>query len=350
MKIGFIVNGIDTELADYTTTCLAVAATNLDHEVWYMGVGDLSLDLDEKPYGQACRVPLRKYRSRETYLKVLRNKQSIRHRVCIADLDVLLLRNDPADDVIKRPWARLAGINFGRLAIRHGVIVLNDPNGLAQAVNKMYLETFPEEVRPRALISRNRNDIKAFITAQKGWAILKPLTGSGGRNVFLVRPQDGVNLNQMIDSVASEGYIIAEEYLPEAREGDTRLFLLNGSPLLYKKHYAALRRVRKTGDSDIRSNMTAGAIGKKAKITDSMLQLAEKVRPKLIQDGMFFVGLDIVGDKLLEINTFSPGGLHEAGRLEGVPFSNDIINALERKVEHKKKHAQGFNNIEIATL
>jgi glutathione synthase len=350
MKIGIIVNGIDTEIGDYTTTALAAAATNLDHEVWYMGVGDLALDLDEKPYGQAHRVPTKKYRSGETYLKALREKQAIRQRICIADLDVLLLRNDPADDVIKRPWARLAGINFGRLAIRHGVIVLNDPNGLAQAVNKMYLETFPKEVRPRALISRNRDDIKAFISAQKGWAILKPLTGSGGRNVFLVRPQDGVNLNQMIDSVASEGYIIAEEYLPEATEGDTRLFLLNGSPLMLKGHYAALRRVRREGDSDIRSNMTAGAIGKKAVITDGMLQLAEKVRPKLIQDGMFFVGLDIVGDKLLEINTFSPGGIHTAGILEGAAFSNEIIHALERKVEYRENNTQGFNNIEIATL
>jgi glutathione synthase len=350
MKIGIIVNGIDTELADYTTTCVALAATNLDHEVWYMGVGDLALDLDEKPYGQARRVAAKKYRCGETYLKALRDKKAVHERICIADLDVLLLRNDPADDVIKRPWARLAGINFGRLAIRHGVIVLNDPNGLAQSVNKIYLETFPKEVRPDALISRSSDDIKAFIAAQQGWAILKPLTGSGGRNVFLVRPQDGVNLNQMIESVASEGYIIAEQYLPEARDGDTRLFLLNGFPLICEGHYAALRRVRQEGDSDIRSNMTAGAIAIKATVTDSMLRLAEKVRPKLIQDGMFFVGLDIVGEKLLEINTFSPGGIHGAARLEGVPFNNEIVHALERKVEYLKNNTQGFNNIEIATL
>lgn len=350
MKIGLIVNGIETELPDYTTTHLAIAATNLGHEVWYMGVGDLAYDPDEKPRGRARRVPDKKYRSSQAYLMALRGKQAMAQRICLAELDILMLRNDPADDVIKRPWARLAGINFGRLALRHGVMVLNDPNGLGQAINKMYLQSFPEEVRPRALITRDPNEIKQFIAEQNGWAILKPLTGSGGRNVFLVRPQDGANLNQMIESVATEGYIIAEEYLPDAKEGDTRLFLVNGSPLLCKGRYAALRRVRREGDSDIRSNMSAGAIGKKAVITDNMLRLAEQVRPKLIQDGMFFVGLDIVGNKLMEINTFSPGGLHEAMRLEGIPFCREIIHILERKFDYLQKHKQGFNNVEIATL
>jgi len=280
----------------------------------------------------------------------LRGNQAVAERICLTDLDILLLRNDPADDVIQRPWARLTGINFGRLAMRHGVIVLNDPDGLAQAVNKMYLQSFPDEVRPRALITRDPDEIKSFIAEQNGWAILKPLAGSGGRNVFLVRPDDGSNLNQMIESVETEGYVIAEEYLPKAKEGDTRLFLVNASPLKCKGRYAALRRVRWEGDKDIRSNITAGAIGQRAVITDDMLRLAEQVRPKLIQDGMFFVGLDIVGDKLMEINTFSPGGLHEATRLEGVPFCREFIHILERKFNYLQKNTQGFNNLQIATL
>ena len=350
MKLGLIVNGIKTEQPDYTTTYLGIAATNLGHEVWYMGVGDLAYDPDERPHGRARRVPDKKYRSGQAYLKALWGKQAITQRICLAELDILLLRNNPADDVNSRPWARLAGINFGRLALQHGVIVLNDPNGLAQAVNKMYLQNFPEEVRPRALITRDRNEIKAFIAEQKGWAILKPLAGSGGRNVFLIRPQNGENLNQMIESVATEGYIIVEEYLPEAREGDTRLFLVNATPLKCNGRYAALRRVRNKGDHDIRSNKAAGAVEKKAVVTDQMLRLAEQVRPKLIQDGMFCVGLDIVGNKLLEINTFSPGGLHEAMRLEEVPFCREIIHILERKFDYLKKNKRGFNNVEIATL
>jgi glutathione synthase len=350
MRLGIIVNDIQTELAGYTTTHLAISATNLGHEVWYMSVADLAYEPDENAHGYARRVPDKKYRSGETYLATLRGKKAHSERISLDKLDVLLLRNDPANDVNTRPWARLAGINFARLAMRHGVIVLNDPNGLTQAINKMYLQTFPEEVRPRTLITRNREEIKQFIAEQNGWGVLKPLAGSGGRNVFLINPESGANLNQMIEAVATEGYIIAQEYLPEAVKGDTRLFLMNGIPLQCKGHYAAFHRVRHTGDCDFRSNITAGAKAEKAIVSNEMLQLAELVRPKLIQDGMFLVGLDIIGNKLMEINVFSPGGMDSLQKLEGVSFTDEVIHAIEHKVEYRQQNLQGFNNIEISML
>lgn len=350
MRLGMIVNDIQTERGEYTTTHLAIAATNLGHEVWYMGVADLAYEPDEKTHGYARRVEDKKYRSGDAYLVALRAKKAHAERISLDELDVLLLRNDQADDVNTRPWARLAGINFARLAMRHGVIVLNDPNGLTQAINKMYLQTFPEEVRPRTLITRNRTEIKQFIAEQDGWGVLKPLAGSGGRNVFLINPESGANLNQMIDAVATEGYIITQEYLPEAEKGDTRMFLMNGVPLQCQGHYAAFHRVRQTGDKDFRSNMTAGAKAEKAVVTDEMLQLAELIRPKLIQDGMFLVGLDIIGNKLMEINVFSPGGLDSLEKLEGVPFIHEVIHAIEHKVEYRQQNQQGFNNIEIAMI
>jgi glutathione synthase len=261
---------------------------------------------------------------------------------------VLLLRNDPASDVNTRPWARLAGINFARLAMRHGVIVLNDPDGLTHAINKMYLQTFPREVRPRTLITRNRAEMKHFIAEHNGWGVLKPLAGSGGRNVFLVNPQSGANLNQMIDAVATEGYVIVQEYIAEAEIGDTRMFLMNASPLKCKGHYAAFHRIRHTGDSDFRSNMSAGASAARAIVSDEMLGLAELVRPKLIEDGMFLVGLDIIGNKLMEINVFSPGGLDSLVTLEGVPFMHEVIHAIEHKVEYRQNNPLILNNIEIS--
>jgi len=350
MRLGIIVNDIQTELGTYTTTHLAMAATNFGHAVWYMGVADLAYEPDEKTHGYARRVPDKKYRSGDAYLTALKDKKAHAERISLDELDVLLLRNDPANDVNTRPWARLAGINFARLAMRHGAIVLNDPNGLTHAINKMYLQTFPEEVRPRTLITRNRVEIKRFITEQDGWAVLKPLAGSGGRNVFLVNPESSANLNQMIDAVATEGYIIVQEYLPEAEKGDTRLFLMNGTPLRCKGRYAAFHRVRNTGDRDFRSNMTAGAIAEKAIVSDEILQMTELVRPKLMQDGMFLVGLDIVGNKLMEINVFSPGGLVGLEALEGIPFCYDVVHAIEHKVEYRQQNQQGFNNIEIAVL
>lgn len=350
MKLAMVVNDIRTELEDYTTTQLAMNATNLGHEVWYVNLGDFSYAPDENVHAQAYSVPMRAYRSPTVYLNLLRSKEVIKERITLDDLDVLLLRNDPAQDVLERPWARLAGINFGRLAMRHGVIVLNDPNGLTQAVNKMYLQYFPEQVRPRTLISRNRDEIKTFIKEQGGTAVLKPLAGSGGRNVFLVDPSEKANLNQIIDAVRTEGYVIAQEYLAEAVKGDTRLFLMNGKPLICKGRYAALRRVREGGNGDMRSNMTAGAVARKAQINDTMLYIAELIRPKLIQDGMFFVGMDIVGDKLMEINVFSPGGLNSLSQLEDRNFSREMILALEHKVDAMQGYNHDFDNVELATL
>lgn len=350
MQLGIVVNDIYTEWDDYTTTSLAMSATNLGHEVWYMGLADFTYDEDEQVHAAARSVPREhKFRSNHVYLETLRGKEARQERITLDSLDVLLLRNDPAEDVNTRPWARLAAINFARLAMRHGVIVLNDPNGLMRAINKMYLHYFPSHIWPETLISQDPEEIKDFIADHGDKAVLKPLSGSGGRNVFLAQPEDKPNLNQMIDAVKREGYVIVQEYLPEAIHGDTRVFLINGEPLRSKGRYAAFRRVRPEGDPDMRSNMTAGAKSAKTEVTDTMLEIAEIVRPKLVADGLFLVGLDIVGDKLMEINTFSPGGLISADHFEERDFPREIILAIERKVDFVHQHGRDFSNLELAT-
>ncbi|MFH1756396.1 MAG: glutathione synthase, partial [Candidatus Latescibacterota bacterium] len=126
------------------------------------------------------------------------------------------------------------------------------------------------------------------------------------------------------------------------------LFLMNGRPLRHKGKFAAFRRVR-SGD-DMRSNVHAGGKLRQAEVTDVHLRVAEIVRPKLVQDGMFLVGLDIVGDKLMEINVFSPGGLGSVQKLEKVNFNHTVIDALESKVNYVSFYRRSFNNIEMATL
>jgi glutathione synthase len=348
MKIGFMVNDIKTEEPGYTTTRLAMAATNRGNEVWLMGAGDFAYDVDEHIYARARTVSKTNYKSSETYLSHLQGKNAVMKRINVDDLDLLLLRNDPSTDTGFRSWAQSSGIIFGRAAMRHGVVVLNDPNGLAKAMNKMYFQLFPEEVRPRTLITRDKTEIKKFANDEGGNIVLKPLQGSGGSNVFLVKKEDMSNLNQMVEAVSRDGYVIAQEYLPAASEGDTRLFLMNGLPLKYKGKFAAFRRVR-TGD-DMRSNIHAGGRLRKAEITEEHLKLAEMVRPKLVQDGMFLVGLDIVGHKLMEINVFSPGGLGSAQKFEKVNFAHAVLASLERKVEYMTYYRRNFDNDELATL
>jgi glutathione synthase len=347
MKIAFFVNDISTEEKGYTTTRLAMAAHNRGHEIWYISAEDFALDPDDHVRARARTASKKKYKSTESFLRSVQGPRAVKERITVSDLDILMLRNDPSRDTGSRVWAQQAGILFGRLAMRRGVIVLNDPNGLAKAMNKMYFQLFPEAVRPKTLITRDREEIRRFAD-EFGTVVLKPLQGSGGANVFMVRPEDLPNINQMIDAVSRDGYVIAQEYLAAAGEGDIRLFLMNGEPLRHRGRYAAFRRVRTGGD--MRSNIHAGGKLQMAEVDDTVLRVAEVVRPKLVQDGMFLVGLDIVGDKLMEINLFSPGGLGSAQKFEGVNFSRAVIHALERKVEYMKFYQRNFNNEEMAVL
>lgn len=348
MRIGFVVNNIETELESYTTTRLAMTAINRGHEVWHIGVRDFALDPSDHVRARARSAPKNNYKSLKTFLAELRGPRGREERITVDDLDVLMLRNDPAEDQGRNSWAQVAGINFGRAAMRRGVIVLNDPNALSQAIDKMHFQLYPEEVRPATLITRNREEIRAFAKEHNGDIVIKPLQGSGGSGVFRVKKDDLGNINQMIESLAQSGYIIAQEYLPEAEEGDMRLFIVNGEPLRYKGKYAAFRRLR-SGD-DIRSNIHAGGQKAKAEVDDRVLRIAEIVRPKLVADGMFMVGLDIVGTKLMEINVFSPGGLGSAQIFENVNFSVAVIEALERKVRCMGFYQRKFNNVDMATL
>jgi len=348
VKIGFVVNDVRTEEPGYTTLRLAVSAVNKGHTVWMLGVGDLAYDVDDHLRARARTVPKEKYKSSETFLRDILSPKAVVERINVDELDVLMLRNDPSNDAVARPWATSAGVQFGRLATRRGVIVLNDPIGLAKAASKMYFQLFPEEVRPRTLITRDREEIKAFAKDENGPIVLKPLQGSGGQSVFLVRPEDVSNMNQMIDAVSRDGYVIAQEYLPAAAEGDTRFFLMNGLPLRSKGKYCAFRRVRTGGD--MRSNIHAGGKLARAEITDRELRVAEIVRPKLVEDGMFLVGLDMVGDKLMEVNVFSPGGLGSAQKFEGPNFSRAVVDALERKVQYMDFYRRNFDNVDMATL
>jgi glutathione synthase len=347
MNIGFVVNNISTERSEYTTTRLAMAAHNRGHRSWLIGTGDLAFDPDEHVRARARSAPKPKYKSTHTYLEDLQGPKAETDRITVDDLDVLMLRNDPAEDRGRRSWAQNAGIVFGRVALLNGVVVLNDPNGLAQAINKMYFQMFPDEVRPHALITRDRNDIKHF-AHEMGDIVIKPLQGSGGTGVFRVRKDDLGNLNQMVEAISQDGYVVAQEYLPAAAEGDMRLFMMNGAPLRHRGKYAAFRRLR--SGEDIRSNIHAGGSKAQATVDDNALRIAEIVRPKLVEDGMFLVGLDIVGNKLMEINVFSPGGLGSAQKFENVTFSPAVISAIERKVQYMSFYQRNFNNIDMATL
>ena len=248
----------------------------------------------------------------------------------------------------RRPLAACRAVLFAQLVVARGVIVLNDPTHLTDASNKTYFQHFPEDVRPVTCISRDPGEIKDFIAAQGGRGVIKPLQGSGGQGVFVVNGDGGANVNQMIEAVTRDGYAIAQEYLPKAAEGDLRLLTLNGRPLQVDGRYACFRRYNDSGDA--RSNISAGGKIELAEPDADALRLAELVAPKLIRDGMYLAGLDIVGDKLMEVNVDTPGGINMAEELTGVDFSAHIIDDLARKVRLRNEYRGNLTNVELAML
>lgn len=348
MRLAFFVNSIEGEHPSYATGLLAMAALNRGHEVIYLTPGDFTLRPDDTLVVHALVMPKQKYKKVEAFHAALQERQLQRETIDIEEIDALMLRNDPSLDQTARPWAVHSGILFGRLAEQRGVIVLNDPEGLALAQNKLYFQSFPEIVRPTTLISRNVEEIRGFADAHPKGVIVKPLQGSGGKNVFKIGSSKETNLNQIFEAVSIEGYLIAQAYLPAAKSGDIRFFMMNGKPLMRDGAYAALRRVPAKGD--LRSNIHASGTAEAVEVNDDVLALAEMMRPKLVEDGMFLVGLDIVGDKILEVNVFSPGGLGHIRELTNVDFTDTVIEAVEKKVSMQAASAGMLSNRLLATL
>ncbi len=346
MKILFVLNDVNTEVDRATSTVLATAACRRGHDVYVTGVGELEY-FDDGHVGATARVgPGTDVESQQAFLDVVQGRDAERTMVTTKDLDVIWLRYNPGEEG-EAAWAQNSPMLFGQLALEHGVVVLNHPYSLSWATSKMYFQQFPEVVRPASIITRSYERVKAFHEEHGRKIVVKPLMGYGGADVFLVK-EDADNLHQIVESVARNSYIIAQEFLPEASEGDTRLFLVNGKPLVVDGKYAAV--LRATPADDFRSNMSAGGKATLPTVDEDMLRLAAIVGPKLIKDGIFFAGLDIVGDKLVEINTISAGGRNVAGKLQEVDFGEPVIEAVERKVFYKTHYGEHIRNIEIATL
>lgn len=328
MNIGFVVNQFRKETPEYTTSGLALQASKMGHQVYYISVGDFSYTQDELMGAMARKLPEKSFRNSGTLLEAL--KQVEKTAITSQDLDIMLLRNDPAAEMGKRPWAQNAGIVFGQLAKQQNVLVLNDPHALSLASNKMYFQYFPKEVRPATIITRNVADITHFFNDNNKKIILKPLQGSGGKNVFMIENKDVKNLNQIVEAISRDGFVVAQEYLPAAKDGDIRVFLVDGEPIIVDGQMAAIHRHQKEGD--IRSNIHAGGHASKAKITKKIKEIIAQVSQKLKDDGMFLCGLDVVGDKLMEVNVFSPGGLYHACKLHNVDFYASVIKTIEKKI------------------
>ncbi|MCA5004889.1 glutathione synthase [Sphingobacterium sp. WQ 366] len=330
MRIAFLINQTHKEEANFTTTKMALHALGRGHIIMYIGLADFIYVDDTQIDAHVREIqPHEQFKNNEEFLDRL--KKIDKQRVSMLDVDVLWLRFDPVMDMHNRPWAPAMGLQFAQLLKKLGRFVVNDPDELIQASNKLYLENFPRQIRPKTVVTRNYNDILDFQNKQNDKIILKPLKGSGGKNVFMISPNELHNLKQTVDVIARDGYVIGQEYLTEATKGDMRFFLLDGEPIVIDGKYAAVQRVQQKGE--IRSNIHQGAKAEVANVTEATLNLVKKVSDKLKKDGMYLVGLDIVGDKIMEINVFSPGALNAASQLNKVDYIEHLIQHLEQKTK-----------------
>lgn len=247
----------------------------------------------------------------------------------ITDLDALFLRKDPP--LVYQTMEFLTPVN-------EQVFVINGTVGQMVANSKLYLLNFPGII-PETHVSRDPGRLKKIIEEFGGAMVVKPLARFGGEGVIKVSVQDRDNLNSLINYYvqASEPYprrqaIMVQEYLEEVKtQGDVRILLLNGEIL------GAMKRIPAEGD--FRTNIHAGASPARHEITDSDRRICEAIKPRLIKDRLFFVGVDIIGDKLVEINVVSPGGIPRINMLSNLKIEATVIDWVEERV--RRRRAEG---------
>jgi glutathione synthase len=240
--------------------------------------------------------------------------------VDLATMDVVLMRQDPPFD--------MAYITATHLLehVHPKTLVVNDPVSVRNAPEKLFVTHF-SELMPPTLITSSRDEIVAFRYEYKD-IILKPLFGNGGAGVFHLTPQDE-NLNALLEmfTLMYREPIIVQRYLPEVRKGDKRIILVDGKPA------GGVLRVPQLGEA--RANFHAGGRGEKTPLTRREMQICEAIGPMLQDKGLIFVGIDVIGDYVTEINVTSPTGIQEINRLDGVCIEADIWDAIEKRASHR---------------
>lgn len=329
MNIGFLLNRELDLKPSQTTSMLIARAAAKGHRVIVFGVGDVAWRESGPavtgrwvpPIGPGPGAVARTLRALSA---------SPRQSAPLADVSAVMVRTSPGRDTGRLDVHRTA-LTILRLAEADGCVVVNRPDGLVRAASKLYLSHLPAAVRPETLVSHDPHEIRAFVLGRSAPTVLKPLLGTRGQDVFLVRPGQTGNLNQIIDVLTRSGHAMAQAFVPEATAGDTRVLLLDGEPLMIDGHVAAVRRV--PGAGDFRSNVHVGATPTPAVMSPTIARVAAAIGPHLRRDGLFLVGMDLIGDRIVELNVYSTGGLSDAEQNTGADFTGRVIDALVERVQ-----------------
>ena len=237
----------------------------------------------------------------------------------ISNVDVIFMRKDPPFDM-----DYIYATYLLEQAEIGGVIVVNKPSSLRDANEKLFALNFPDCI-PETLVSSNIEQLINFIN-DNGDVVVKPLDGMGGKDIYKLKADDE-NINEVLLEITHKGrrYIMAQEFLPEIVHGDKRILLINGIPIDY-----ALARLPKEGS--FKGNLAAGAKGVGQPLSERDRYLCEKIAPILIEKELIFVGLDVIGDYITEINVTSPTCIRELDKQFGLNISAQLLDAIEERL------------------
>ncbi|MCE2595877.1 glutathione synthase [Motilimonas cestriensis] len=312
IKLGIVMDPItDIKIHKDSSFAMLLEAQQRGYQLYYLEMSDLYLD-----NGRAFATTKQ--------LKVQRDPQNWfelaeQETIALSDLDVILMRKDPPFDT-----EYIYATYMLERAEDEGCLIVNKPQSLRDANEKLFTSWF-SEFTPETLVSSDAAKIRAFYAKHQD-IILKPLDGMGGASIFRVKPNDP-NLAVIIETLTNHGqnYCMAQGFISQISDGDKRILLIDGEPVPY-----CLARIPAKGET--RGNLAAGGRGEARPLTESDWKIARAIGPKLKDKGLIFVGLDVIGDKLTEINVTSPTCIQEIEGAFDVSITGMLMDAIEARL------------------
>lgn len=313
VKLGVVMDPIESIVVKKDTTlAMLLAAQERGWVIHYMLQTDLYLDQG------ASRASMRTLSVKDDEQDWFSLGSS--SDIALSELDVILMRKDPPFDV-----DYIYATYLLEQAQREGSLIVNDPQSLRDCNEKLFATQFPQ-CCPPLMVGCSTEKLKAFHQLHED-VIYKPLDGMGGTSIFRVTANDP-NLSVIIETLTESGqkHIMAQKFIPEIENGDKRILLIDGEPVPY-----ALARVPAVGET--RGNLAAGGSGVAQELTDRDRWICEQVGPTAMEKGLLFVGLDVIGDYLTEINVTSPTCVREIDRAFNLDIAGDLMDCIQQKLQ-----------------
>jgi len=312
IKLGIVMDPISAiNIKKDSSFAMLLEAQRRGYEIHYMEMKDLYLRAGE------ARAATRLLSVEQNYDKWY--EFGSEQDIALADLNVVLMRKDPPFDT-----EFIYATYILERAEEKGTLIVNKPQSLRDCNEKLYTAWFAD-LTPDTLVTRSAQQIRDF-WQEHGDIILKPLDGMGGASIFRVKQEDP-NLSVIIETLTEHGsfYCMAQNYLSAIKEGDKRVLVVDGEPVPY-----CLARIPKSGET--RGNLAAGGRGEARPLSESDWEIARRVGPTLKEKGLIFVGLDIIGDKLTEINVTSPTCIREIEAAFPISITGMLMDAIEKRL------------------